>query len=101
MLSRGSHRSHSPQMSSVGAAIRARSIASSNAKSPSSVLGVAVAALVQGVGVVAWRQQGQNSAVGEPRVGVGGQKEDRLPARVALLRIVNSRVAGKPHGGKP
>jgi hypothetical protein len=64
-------------------------------------LGVPVAALVQRVGVVAPRQQGQDPTVGEPRVGVGGQKDDRLPARVALLGIVDPRTAGKARGGKP
>jgi hypothetical protein len=64
-------------------------------------LGVAVAALVQRVGVVAHRQQGQDPAPGEPRVGVAGQEDDRLPARVALLGVVDPRTAAKMRGGKP
>jgi hypothetical protein len=64
-------------------------------------LGVAVAALVQRVGVVVGGQQGQDPAVGEPRVGVGGQEDDRLPARVALLGVVDQRTGGKPRGGEP
>lgn len=63
--------------------------------------GVAVAPLVHGIGVVAPRQQGQDPAVGEPRVGVGGQEDDRLPARVALLGIVHLGAAGKADGPKP
>jgi hypothetical protein len=64
-------------------------------------LGVAVAALVDGVGAVAGGQQGQHPAVGEPGVGVGGEEDDRLPARVALLGVVDPRAAGKPCGPKP
>jgi hypothetical protein len=61
-------------------------------------LGVAMAALVHGEGVVARGQQGQDPAEREPRVGVGGQEDDRLPALVALLGIVEPRTAGKARG---
>ena len=65
------------------------------------MLGVAVATLVQGVSVVAGGQQGQHPAVGEPRVGIGGQEHDRLPARVALLGVVDLGAAGQARAGKP
>ena len=53
------------------------------------MLGVAVAALVQGVGVVARGQQRKDSAEREPGVGVRVDEEDRLPTRVALLGVVD------------
>jgi hypothetical protein len=47
------------------------------------------------------RGAGQDPAEGEPRVGRGGQNDDRFSVRVALLGIVDPRTAGKAHGGKP
>jgi hypothetical protein len=64
-------------------------------------LGVAVATLVEGVGVVAGGQQGQDPAVGEPGVGIGGQEHDGLPAGVALLGVVDLGAGGKARGGEP
>ena len=64
-------------------------------------LGVAVATLVQGKGAVAVGQQGQEPTEGEPGVGVAVQEHDRLPARVALLGVVDLGAAGKSGGRKP
>jgi hypothetical protein len=63
--------------------------------------GVAVAALVQGKGMEAGREQRQHPAVGEPGVGVGGQEQDRLAVRVALLGVVHLRAGGQAGDRKP
>jgi hypothetical protein len=72
-----------------------------NAVTAGRPLGVAVAALVHGEGVVARGQQRQDPAVGEPGVGVSGQEHDRLSARITLFGIVHPRAASKACGRKP
>jgi hypothetical protein len=64
-------------------------------------LGVAVAALVEGVGVVGSGQQRQEAAEGEPGVGVAVQEDDRLAVRVALLGVVHLGAAGQAGGREP
>ena len=64
-------------------------------------LGVAVATLVGGVGVVAGGQQRQDPAVGESRVGNRRAGTRWAPRRGRPVRRRDLRAGGKPRGGKP